>query len=57
MLTFSKLKSALIWIICGLGLLLSLPNFVKPDQMPEWLPLSRFNLGLDLQGGAYLLLE
>ncbi|MFD2234563.1 protein translocase subunit SecD [Phaeospirillum tilakii] len=57
MLTFSKLKSALIWIICALGLLLSLPNFVKPDQMPDWLPLSRFNLGLDLQGGAYLLLE
>jgi len=57
MLYFSKVKSALIWTVCVLGLLLSLPNFVKPDSLPDWLPVSRFNLGLDLQGGAYLLLE
>ncbi len=57
MLHFSKLKSALIWAVCALGVILSIPNFVKPEAMPEWLPLTRFNLGLDLQGGAYLLLE
>ncbi|MCR6630536.1 MAG: protein translocase subunit SecD [Magnetospirillum sp.] len=57
MLHFSKLKSMLIWAICALGILLSIPNFIKPEAIPGWLPLSRFNLGLDLQGGAYLLLE
>ena len=57
MLHFSKLKSVLIWAVCALGVVMSIPNFVKPEAMPDWLPLSRFNLGLDLQGGAYLLLE
>jgi len=57
MLYFSRLKSALVWAICVLGVILSIPNFVKPEAMPGWLPLTRFNLGLDLQGGAYLLLE
>jgi len=57
MLYFSKIKSIVIWGICALGVLLSLPNLVKPEQVPDWLPLSRFHLGLDLQGGAYLLLQ
>ncbi len=57
MLYFSKLKSTLIWVVCALGVLLSIPNFVKPEAIPDWVPLTRFHLGLDLQGGAYLLLE
>src|SRR5579872_5104454 len=43
-----------------LGFLFALPNFL-PDRtraaMPSWLPNSTVNLGLDLQGGSYLLLE
>lgn len=57
MLHFSKIKSILIWVVCALGVILSLPNFVKPGTLPDWLYTPRFNLGLDLQGGAYLLLQ
>lgn len=57
MLRFSRFKSAVIWAICALGVLLSLPNFIPPAFLPNWVQTSRFNLGLDLQGGAYLLLE
>ena len=51
-----------ITVICILllGFLFAFPNFV-PDRvrgvMPGWLPKSTINLGLDLQGGSYLLLE
>lgn len=48
MLHFSKIKTTLIWAVCALGVLLSLPNFVKPGTLPDWLPAPRFNLGLDL---------
>jgi SecD/SecF fusion protein len=55
MFRFSRIKSAAIWAVCALGVLMSLPNFMPPGVLPGGLP--RFNLGLDLQGGAYLLLE
>ncbi|MGC2855547.1 protein translocase subunit SecD [Novispirillum sp. DQ9] len=57
MLYFSRIKTTLIWVVCLLGLWLSLPNFIKPGTLPEWLPQPRFTLGLDLQGGAHLLLQ
>jgi protein-export membrane protein SecD len=42
------------------GLLIALPNAL-PDtvrsRIPHWLPSSTVNLGLDLQGGSYLLLQ
>jgi protein-export membrane protein SecD len=42
------------------GALIALPNAL-PDKVlhrfPSWLPSSAVNLGLDLQGGSYLLLE
>jgi protein-export membrane protein SecD len=41
------------------GILLALPNALSPDmraKMPKFLPSSAVNLGLDLQGGSYLLL-
>jgi len=57
MLHFSKLKTTLIWVTCALGVLFSLPNLIKPGTLPDWVPQSRFHLGLDLQGGAYLLLQ
>ena len=37
-----------------------LPNFLSRstlDALPEWLPQRQITLGLDLQGGSYLLLE
>lgn len=57
MLHFSKLKTITIWAICALGILFSLLNFFKPGTLPDWIATPRFHLGLDLQGGAYLLLQ
>ncbi|MBL4596058.1 MAG: protein translocase subunit SecD [Robiginitomaculum sp.] len=66
MLHFSKLKQTSIWLVIVLGLLFALPNFL-PDsirgtedikgQIPGFLPSKTVNLGLDLQGGSYLLFE
>ncbi|HEY0266926.1 MAG TPA: hypothetical protein VGC16_09255, partial [Rhizomicrobium sp.] len=47
-------------IVVVAGLLIALPNAL-PDHVrakfPAWLPNSEVNLGLDLQGGSYLLLQ
>lgn len=50
MLHFSKLKTALIWAVCAL---FSLPNFLKPVTLPDWMLSPRLSLGLDLQGGPH----
>ena len=55
MLVFSRYKAALILGVCLLGIALSIPSLVPSGVLPAWLP--RVNLGLDLQGGSYLLLE
>ncbi len=46
-------------IILLSGILVALPNALPPDvraRMPKFLPSQAVNLGLDLQGGSYLLL-
>ncbi|MGD9638770.1 MAG: protein translocase subunit SecD [Alphaproteobacteria bacterium] len=58
MINFPSWKIWLISIICALGVLLAIPNFL-PSQtkanLPKWWqPVS---LGLDLQGGSHLLME
>ncbi len=55
MLSFSRLKITLILGICVLGALLCLPNIVRAPA--PWFPWRQVHLGLDLQGGSYLLLE
>jgi SecD/SecF fusion protein len=57
MLTFSRLKTAAIAGICLLGLLVAALAFTPADRLPSWAPHPHVNLGLDLQGGSYLLLE
>lgn len=57
MLQFSRFKTILILGVCLLGILLSIPNLLRPGTLPDWVPQPRVNLGLDLQGGSYLLLE
>jgi SecD/SecF fusion protein len=57
MLHFSRFKTILILGVCLLGILLSIPNLLRPGTLPAWVPQPRVNLGLDLQGGSYLLLE
>ena len=52
-----------ILVILGVllaGLAFAAPNLIKRetlDQLPSWVPSEPVNLGLDLRGGSYLLLE
>ncbi|HZH47267.1 MAG TPA: protein translocase subunit SecD, partial [Roseococcus sp.] len=57
MMYFARWKTAAILAICLLGVLVSLPNLLPRAAFPEWLPARQVNLGLDLRGGSYLLLE
>ena len=59
MLHFSRLKSLLILLTCLAGIIVALPNFFTKEQLagwPDWLPKHQMPLGLDLRGGAHLLL-
>jgi preprotein translocase subunit SecD len=47
------LRSLLVLCVSILSIVLILPNYTASS----WLPNSRINLGLDLQGGSHLLLE
>jgi protein-export membrane protein SecD len=55
MLYFSRLKTMIVLGVCLLGVLFCIPN-VLPLQSP-FLPARTVHLGLDLQGGSYLLLQ
>ncbi len=60
MLYFPKWKIVLVISLCLIGFLTALPNVFHEDQLkgfPGWLPSKQINLGLDLRGGAHLLLE
>ncbi len=55
MMYFSRARTWLILGLCILGFLLCVPNFVPAPV--SWLPWRHVNLGLDLRGGSYLLLQ
>ena len=60
MLRFPPWKIALVLSALVLGLMFSLPNFLPESArtaLPGWLGEKTVKLGLDLRGGAYLLLE
>lgn len=60
MIHLSRWKVILLALSFAFGLLFAYPNMLTPEQraaLPGWLPKSGLNLGLDLQGGSYLLLE
>jgi len=60
MIHLSRWKVVLLVLSLLFGLLFSYPNLMTAEQreaLPGWLPKSVLNLGLDLQGGSYLLLE
>jgi protein-export membrane protein SecD len=57
-ITRFQLWSALL--VCLFALLFAAPNMLPKktaDGLPSYVPHQQFSLGLDLQGGAYLLLE
>jgi SecD/SecF fusion protein len=60
MLQFTPIRTAIILIVAVLGIAFALPNFFSKDvtaTWPGWLPHNGMTLGLDLQGGSYLLLQ
>ncbi len=61
MLYFARWKIVVILAVCLLGLIYASPNFWRSDNLgtnlPSWIPHKTVNLGLDLQGGAHLLIE
>ena len=60
MLYFSRWKTILIWLTVLAGVVFAAPNLVSKDtlaQLPSVFPKQQITLGLDLQGGSYILLE
>ncbi|WP_138379732.1 protein translocase subunit SecD [Luteithermobacter gelatinilyticus] len=60
MLNFPRWKVILITLVSLLGILTAFPNFLTEEQarsLPSFLPSKQITLGLDLQGGAHLLME
>ena len=60
MLHFSRWKVGTILAMLLIGLLFALPNVLPENlqkKMPGFLPKNTINLGLDLQGGAHMLLK
>lgn len=60
MLHFSRAKIIAIILVCLAGLATTLPNFFSKQAAESWpafLPHKQLSLGLDLKGGAHLLLE
>ncbi len=59
MLHFTRFKTLSILFVCLTGILFALPNLFTKEQLASWprfLPTKQILLGLDLQGGAHLLL-
>ncbi|MEM7774152.1 MAG: protein translocase subunit SecD [Pseudomonadota bacterium] len=59
MLHFSGFKTISIVLVCLAAFVLALPNFftrATVDSWPSFLPKGQVSLGLDLRGGAHLLL-
>ncbi len=60
MLEFPTWKRVLVIGVCLFGVLYAMPNFMPAkwiQALPSWLPVKRMSLGLDLQGGAHLLMQ
>ncbi len=64
MINIPRWKVILILLTCFLGFAYSAPNLLPAQtleniraNMPDWFPNKTVNLGLDLQGGAHLLVE
>lgn len=60
MLYFSNWKIAAILLTVLAGVLYALPNLLSEENangLPEWMPNQQMTLGLDLKGGAHLLMQ
>ena len=50
-------KTTLVILVISLGIIFSLPSLLYKENSDHWFYDNKINLGLDLQGGSYLLLE
>ena len=50
-------KWIIVLIIISLAIVFSIPTYVYQNDTDNWFLKNKINLGLDLQGGSYLLLE
>jgi preprotein translocase subunit SecD len=64
MIYFPRWKIILVYVVCALGIVYTIPNLIPRQDvdawgegLPSWLPTRQINLGLDLRGGSHLLLE
>jgi protein-export membrane protein SecD len=60
MLQVSRWVRILVGLILIFGVAIALPNALPENvrnQLPSWMPKNTASLGLDLQGGSYVLLE
>ncbi|AXJ94574.1 MULTISPECIES: protein translocase subunit SecD [unclassified Sphingomonas] len=57
MLDFPRWKVTAIWALLAVLCALAIPSFFSEEQTKGWPVHPRINLGLDLAGGSYLLLE
>ncbi|MBB3389469.1 SecD/SecF fusion protein [Rhizobium sp. BK275] len=54
---FSRLKTLLIWLFAIAAIVVAAPNLLSQAQLsslPGWVRQDRITLGLDLQGGSYI---
>ena len=50
-------KVFVVFILLSLGIIFAIPSLLYKEDTGSWYLDNRLNLGLDLQGGSYLLLE
>mgnify|MGYP001449823759 CR=1 FL=1 len=50
-------KTLLVFLVLSLGLIFSIPTIIYNENTDNWFLKNKINLGLDLQGGSYLLLQ
>ena len=57
MIRLPKWKVFIVIAALVFGVVFALPNILPAGALPGWMPHNKINLGLDLQGGSYLLYE
>ena len=57
MLIFDTWKKIIILLVSLFAIIFSMPNFISKDNLPNFINAGEIRLGLDLQGGSYLLLK
>tara|TARA_B100000029_G_scaffold501573_1_gene575264 strand:- start:885 stop:2432 length:1548 start_codon:yes stop_codon:yes gene_type:complete len=50
-------KTLLVIVVISLGIIFSIPSIIYNEDSSHWYLKNKINLGLDLQGGSYLLLQ